>query len=170
MCSTVADFVYVDVLPNCDIHYCERNGTVVPASYDGKTKRGPWASMCESCMITHGVGLGTGKGQRYMIRPTESGTAEGESVIDHSVVDVFMEPDAVGQSVLFGEPDKAVRELFGEDLYRALKDIESRDPDGGEVEPTEAAHARHKSWAIEVYGAKVWDQYSQGGWEPGPAW
>ena len=32
---------------------------------DGKTKRGPWANMCEHCFNAHGVGLGTGKGQRY---------------------------------------------------------------------------------------------------------
>jgi hypothetical protein len=166
----VAEFVFVDVLPNCDIHNLERNGTIVPALYDGRTKRGPWAAMCESCFVTHGVGLGTGLGQRYMVRPTESGTTEGEPVIDHSVVDVFMEPDAVGQGVLFGTADKPVRELSGDELHQALRDIESRDPDGGQVQPTEAAHAAHKAWAIEVYGVQVWEKYSQGGWEPGPSW
>jgi hypothetical protein len=32
---------------------------------DGKTKMGPWAYMCERCYKVHGVGLGTGLGQRY---------------------------------------------------------------------------------------------------------
>lgn len=32
---------------------------------DGRTKMGPWANMCVRCHDRHGVGLGTGKGQRY---------------------------------------------------------------------------------------------------------
>lgn len=32
---------------------------------DGKTKMGPWANMCPKCHRSHGVGLGTGKGQKY---------------------------------------------------------------------------------------------------------
>lgn len=69
----MSDVVYVAKLPNCDIHYYERNGTVVPAAYDGKTKAGPWANMCESCMITHGIGVGTGKAQKYIVgtKPVE---------------------------------------------------------------------------------------------------
>lgn len=34
------------------------------AKYDGKTKGGPWAFMCESCFNTQGVGLGIGRGQK----------------------------------------------------------------------------------------------------------
>lgn len=64
----MAESVEVAELPDCDIHKYERNGTIVPALYDGKTKRGPWASMCESCFVTHGIGLGTGKGQRYILK------------------------------------------------------------------------------------------------------
>jgi hypothetical protein len=63
----MSDTTYVPKLPNCDIHMIERNGTIVPAAVDGKTKRGPWAAMCESCFTTHGVGLGTGRGQRYVV-------------------------------------------------------------------------------------------------------
>ncbi len=33
--------------------------------YDGATKQGPWAWMCEEAFKKHGVGLGTGKGQKY---------------------------------------------------------------------------------------------------------
>lgn len=32
---------------------------------DGRTQMGPWANMCMTCHRRHGVGLGTGKGQRY---------------------------------------------------------------------------------------------------------
>jgi len=32
---------------------------------DGKTKSGAWALMCPSCFKKFGVGLGTGKGQKY---------------------------------------------------------------------------------------------------------
>jgi hypothetical protein len=32
---------------------------------DGRTQMGPWANMCITCHRRHGVGLGTGKGQRY---------------------------------------------------------------------------------------------------------
>jgi len=34
------------------------------AKYDGRTKYGPWAYMCENCFETRGVGLGLGKGQK----------------------------------------------------------------------------------------------------------
>lgn len=32
---------------------------------DGRTAGGPWATMCEQCHKRYGVGLGTGKGQKY---------------------------------------------------------------------------------------------------------
>jgi len=32
---------------------------------DGKTTLGPWANMCEDCYKGYGVGLGTGRGQRF---------------------------------------------------------------------------------------------------------
>ena len=35
------------------------------AFIDGKTKSGPWACMCPKCHHEHGVGLGTGRGQKY---------------------------------------------------------------------------------------------------------
>ena len=47
---------------NCN--FCERdlNGQEF---VDGKTVFGPWAIMCLNCYRDKGVGLGTGKGQRY---------------------------------------------------------------------------------------------------------
>lgn len=34
------------------------------AVYDGRTKFGPWAYMCETHFKLHGTGLGPGKGTR----------------------------------------------------------------------------------------------------------
>lgn len=45
----------------CDI--CKRS---LDAGFvDGATRGGPWALMCLQCHRLHGVGLGTGRGQRY---------------------------------------------------------------------------------------------------------
>jgi hypothetical protein len=33
---------------------------------DGKTTVGPWANMCPQCFQRYGVGIGTGRGQRYV--------------------------------------------------------------------------------------------------------
>ena len=38
---------------------------------DGKTRMGPWGIMCAVCHHKHGVGLGTGKGQRYDLTTLE---------------------------------------------------------------------------------------------------
>lgn len=48
-------------------HYCDLcpRGDEVIAQYDGKTKWGPWANMCEKHFAEAGVGLGTGKGQKF---------------------------------------------------------------------------------------------------------
>jgi len=53
--------VEVITLPKCD--FCGHN-----AGYDGKTKMGPWANMCPNCFTDYGVGLGTGKGQRLILK------------------------------------------------------------------------------------------------------
>lgn len=46
----------------CDFcHKVISDGTYV----DGATTIGPWANMCEGCYRLYGVGLGTGRGQRY---------------------------------------------------------------------------------------------------------
>ena len=45
----------------CDI--C--SGSVEHGWVDGKTRFGPWGIMCKSCHLTHGAGLGTGRGQQY---------------------------------------------------------------------------------------------------------
>lgn len=48
--------------------------------------------------------------------------------------------------------------------YDMLKAIESCDPDGGEVKPTEADYDRHRVWAVNSFGVGVWDIYRAGGW------
>lgn len=53
--------VEVTVLPDCD--FC---GEV--ATYDGKTKQGPWGAMCSVCFVRHGIGLGLGKGQQLILK------------------------------------------------------------------------------------------------------
>lgn len=45
----------------CDL--CDK--PIARAFVDGKTQEGPWAVMCERCHNMNGVGLGTGKGQKY---------------------------------------------------------------------------------------------------------
>jgi len=37
------------------------------AFVDGKTEMGPWANMCLACHQMFGIGLGTGKGQKYAL-------------------------------------------------------------------------------------------------------
>ncbi len=63
----MADEAYVAKLPDCDVHKYTKGGTLVPAAYDGKTRQGPWAYMCEACFRTEGIGLGEGKGQRLIV-------------------------------------------------------------------------------------------------------
>jgi len=56
--------VEVPKLPDCD--FC---GDV--AHYDGKTKLGPWANMCEPCFSENGIGLGLGRGQELVVQKEE---------------------------------------------------------------------------------------------------
>lgn len=44
--------------------FCKRQPDII---VDGKTTQGPWAWMCVEDHKIHGVGLGTGKGQKYQI-------------------------------------------------------------------------------------------------------
>ena len=60
----------VTAIPQCDIHKYNLNTDGVPAVADGKTVYGPWANMCESCLDSYGIGLGEGKGQRFILDPT----------------------------------------------------------------------------------------------------
>lgn len=63
--------VVVAALPTCD--YCKMNApkadpaTLPLAQYDGRTWTGVWANMCLLHFRLHGVGLGTGFGQRLLV-------------------------------------------------------------------------------------------------------
>jgi hypothetical protein len=58
----------VAVLPDCDICKYDLHKLGVPAAYDGKTNRGPWAYMCEKHFKSDGLGrLGTGIGQKLVL-------------------------------------------------------------------------------------------------------
>lgn len=65
--------VVVNNLPECD--FCKLDPLVIIqlAHYDGKTKTGPWAYMCEDCFSKFGVGLGLDKGQHLVLRNTTLG-------------------------------------------------------------------------------------------------
>lgn len=52
----------VESLPTCEL--CHK----AEALFDGKTRIGPWAFMCLQCFGKFGIGLGTGKGQRMVLR------------------------------------------------------------------------------------------------------
>jgi hypothetical protein len=67
---------YVTELPSCDIHRHLR-GTVIPAGYDGATRLGPWAFMCDGCFTAYGVGLGVGRGQRLILGRRPDPAADG---------------------------------------------------------------------------------------------
>jgi len=42
--------------------------------------------------------------------------------------------------------------------------IQARDPDDGEVQPTDAAHAAHKAWAVGRFGEETWREYRTENW------
>lgn len=51
----------VMALPKCD--FCSER-----AKYDGKTKNGQWANMCQKDFDEYGVGLGMGRGQKLVVQ------------------------------------------------------------------------------------------------------
>ena len=73
---TAGDSVEVKDIPSCDICKYEHGKDGVPAEVDGKTKMGPWANMCADHFRSHGVGLGTGKGQQLRKRADATGPVQ----------------------------------------------------------------------------------------------
>jgi len=53
-----------DAPTQCDLNL-HHSHAITTAFVDGKTKMGPWGNMCLTCHRRVGVGLGTGKGQKY---------------------------------------------------------------------------------------------------------
>lgn len=81
----MSDKAYVAIIPNCDI--CPNTDPApTPAVVDAKTFQGPWASMCDrhwrsytaypSATQDSDPGLGTGKGQRYILGVKPGGSHE----------------------------------------------------------------------------------------------
>ena len=64
----MSESVTVDKFPKCD--FCPTEVVDSAARYDAKTMGGPWANMCERHFEAHGVGLGTGQGQRLIEKPS----------------------------------------------------------------------------------------------------
>lgn len=64
----MSESVQVDKIPPCDLCKAFQGKNDVPAKYDGKTIQGPWGYMCERHFRSYGVGLGTGRGQRLILR------------------------------------------------------------------------------------------------------
>jgi hypothetical protein len=60
--------VKVTTLPDCDICKAQKAETINRAEYDGATTHGPWAYMCQSHFLAIGLGLGTGRGQKLILR------------------------------------------------------------------------------------------------------
>ena len=56
----------VGALPDCDLCRVEFKAATV-ATFDGKTKAGPWAFMCVYHFGREGVGLGLGMGQKLFV-------------------------------------------------------------------------------------------------------
>jgi hypothetical protein len=86
---------YVASLPKCD--FCAELGKpAVDAHYDGKTKLGPWASMCDEHWTMFGIGLGTGVGQEYVVgeKPARDRHAEARAAAEAGDTEAFF--DAVG--------------------------------------------------------------------------
>jgi hypothetical protein len=58
--------VVMEELPDCDFH---EPGSEVEAKFDARTRRGPWAFMCQQHFEEYGNGrLGNGRGQRLIKR------------------------------------------------------------------------------------------------------
>jgi hypothetical protein len=61
----MGDTAYIFAPVECD--FCKSAGKEVEATYDGKTVHGPWAYMCDLHFGQHGIGLGTGRGQKLIV-------------------------------------------------------------------------------------------------------
>lgn len=62
----MSEEVIVDALPNCDL--CAAEGVKKIAHYDAATRMGSWANLCEEHFARYAYGLGTGRGQRLILK------------------------------------------------------------------------------------------------------
>ena len=126
------DSVQMKNIPECDIHKYEDGEEGVPAAYDGKTKFGPWANMCEKHFKTHGVGLGTGKGQRFTSGRRQAMPSLKEIRIHDKEKNLFSGVDGSGNRVVFKtSPDesKQLRDVMFGDLAQNFSGVSVGDED-----------------------------------------
>ncbi|KQY61827.1 hypothetical protein ASD30_25125 [Nocardioides sp. Root140] len=68
----MATTVVVGVLPPCDLCEADASGLEPEtAAFDARTVTGQWAYLCHRHYEVHGVGLGTGQGQRLVLRAAQ---------------------------------------------------------------------------------------------------
>lgn len=58
----MSDHAFVNKLPKCDFH------TSCTAEFDFKTRMGSWANGCWASYRENGTGLGTGLGQKLIVK------------------------------------------------------------------------------------------------------
>jgi hypothetical protein len=63
--DTIKPVYWIGTVPQVD----DFDVPITRTFIDGKTTQGPWATMTPASHKKHGVGLGTGKGQRYDKQP-----------------------------------------------------------------------------------------------------
>ena len=118
----------VNAIPDCDIH-----GGAHPAEFDGKTVMGPWANMCAEAMNSVGIGLGTGKGQRLVLRAPVAPVAE---------------PVSLAKGPRYPRPTVDRPDM--DTLEEWAMDSVVEATDGCEVEPDGTCYHGHPSWLIRL--------------------
>ena len=92
----------------CDICGEELTKTLI----DGRTSNGSWAVMCSKCHKIHGVGLGTGKGQKY-VRDTEGDFVKVEKKIKKNSQRAMMIRMAMSLGLSRDEAEMDVDDFIG---------------------------------------------------------
>ena len=92
----------------CDICGEELTKTLI----DGRTSNGSWAVMCPKCHKIHGVGLGTGKGQKY-VRDTEGDFVKVEKKVKKNSQRAMMVRMAMSLGLSRDEAEMDVDDFMG---------------------------------------------------------
>ena len=92
----------------CDICGEELSKTII----DGMTANGSWAVMCPKCHKIHGVGLGTGKGQKY-VRDTEGDFVKVEKKVKKNSLRTMMIRMAMSLGLSRDEAEMNVDDFMG---------------------------------------------------------
>ena len=106
---------YVSQIPDCDM--CAQDGKREPAAFDAKTTMGPWAHLCEEHFTLVGVGLGTGLGQRLVVRTQDPEPDEelAERVTDAKAALAANDYDAFEEAVGDEDPIEFLERIARED-------------------------------------------------------